>query len=539
MLADRLIEETLFDPGCVEVGRDHTLRWAIGLQEQPAADGAPGIRLSGESVYVITGAAGGIVSAIVADLAAHGGGGTFHLLDRAPAPDPDDVDLRAFVNSRDGLKADLIARARATGQKVTPVTIEKELARIERRAMAAAAIAAVRAAGGRARYHSVDVTDGAAVTDVVREIAAAHSRIDVLVHAAGLQNSRRLPDKPPDEHDAVFDVKSDGWFHLMRAIGDLPVGATVAFSSVAGRFGHLGQTDYTAGNDLLCKLTSNLRRTRPHTRGIALDWSPWAGIGMATRGSIPTQMAAMGIDMLAPSAGIATLRHELTTGGTRGEAVVGGALGVMTAEFDRTGGLDVDRGALPTRGPVAGRVTGMGIWSGLTVEITLDPAASDSEASDPAAHDPAAHDPAALNAAALRPAALHPAALNAAAALRPAAQPPPFGGPVAGTMVLPDATVVDLFVQVARLPVPDRHVGAVTDIDVCEPVRLHSGEPTTLTIRATLMPAEDALVAHCELARSRRHTDRSDPHVTVHATGLVRLDEAPRRRSPSGPTVGR
>ena len=37
----------------------------------------------------------------------------------------------------------------------------------------------------------------------------------------------------------------------------------MAFSSMAGRFGNGGQTDYSAANDLLCKLLSSLRRTRP------------------------------------------------------------------------------------------------------------------------------------------------------------------------------------------------------------------------------------------------------------------------------------
>ena len=32
------------------------------------------------------------------------------------------------------------------------------------------------------------------------------------------------------------------------------------FSSVAGRFGNQGQTDYAAANDLLCKISSSLRR---------------------------------------------------------------------------------------------------------------------------------------------------------------------------------------------------------------------------------------------------------------------------------------
>lgn len=94
-------------------------------------------------------------------------------------------------------------------------------------------------------------------------------------------------------------------------------------------------------------------------------------------------------------------------------------------------------------------------------------------------------------------------------------------------MVLPVATVVDSFVQVSRLPVPDRDVGAVTGVQVREPVRLHSGEPTTLTIRVTLMPAEgaeDALVADCELSSSRRPANRPDPQIAVHVTGRVRLD---------------
>ena len=98
-------------------------------------------------------------------------------------------------------------------------------------------------------------------------------------------------------------MKSDGWFNLLHAIGDMPLGATVAFSSVAGRFGNGGQTDYSAANDLLCKITSSFRTTRPATRGIVIDWTAWGGIGMATRGSIPKMMELAGIDMLAPGSG--------------------------------------------------------------------------------------------------------------------------------------------------------------------------------------------------------------------------------------------
>ena len=67
--ADQLIDETLADPGVVEVGYHDGLRFAITLTEQTAKDGNPGMVLDANTVFVVTGAAGGITTAIVADLA--------------------------------------------------------------------------------------------------------------------------------------------------------------------------------------------------------------------------------------------------------------------------------------------------------------------------------------------------------------------------------------------------------------------------------------------------------------------------------------
>ena len=122
----------------------------------------------------------------------------------------------------------------------------------------------------------------------------------MLLHAGGLEISHFLPEKSTDEFDLVFDVKADGWFHLLRAFGDTPIATAVVFSSIAGRFGNGGQTDYSAANDLLCKSVSSMRSNRPGTRGVAIDWTAWADIGMASRGSIPKMMALAGIDMLPP-----------------------------------------------------------------------------------------------------------------------------------------------------------------------------------------------------------------------------------------------
>ena len=116
-LADVLIDETLRDPGCVEVGHAAGRRWGIGLVERPFPDMAEeaGEVLGPEPVFLVTGAAGSIVSAITADLAA-AWRGTFHLLDLTPQPDPADPDLRRYTEDREGLKTELAARMRERGE---------------------------------------------------------------------------------------------------------------------------------------------------------------------------------------------------------------------------------------------------------------------------------------------------------------------------------------------------------------------------------------------------------------------------------------
>ena len=114
----------------------------------------------------VTGAAGSIVAAITADLAA-ASGGTFHLLDLVPEPDPADPDLARFTSDRDGLKRELAERIRERGERPTPKLVERELSRIERARAALDAIEAIREAGGSAHWHQVDLTDPAQVSGAV------------------------------------------------------------------------------------------------------------------------------------------------------------------------------------------------------------------------------------------------------------------------------------------------------------------------------------------------------------------------------------
>ncbi|MFN8443174.1 MAG: SDR family NAD(P)-dependent oxidoreductase [Caldilineaceae bacterium] len=482
--ADQLIAETLFDPGIVEVGYCDGLRYTVTLEEQPAKDGKPGMTLDKNTVFVVTGAAGGITSAIVTDLAI-ASQGVFYLLDLVQAPARDDEHVRLIRTDREALKRKLIEESKARSEKPTPAMIDKQIMGIERSEAALRSVESVEAAGGVAHYFSLDLRDGIAAGKVIDDIRQRYGKIDVLLHAGGLLIDKILPNKEPQQFDLVFDVKADGFFNLVKAAQGLPIGATVGFSSVAGRFGNNGQSDYSSANDLLCKFASNMRSWRPETRGIAIDWTAWGQIGMASRGSVPQIMEALGIDMLQPEAGVPTIRRELTYGGTRGEILVAGRLGAWMAEKDATGGLDVDKvnaQLAQRKSPLqmVGTVKGCKLYGGIEVETTLDPTV----------------------------------------------QPFLFDHQVdPGVPWLPGVMGVESLAELASVMAPGYSVAALKDLNILGAFKFHRNKPQTLYLSATIKPAADGtLIANCTL-RSLFQPPKPElpPTVKEHFQAVVVL----------------
>ncbi|PID85814.1 MAG: beta-ketoacyl synthase [Chloroflexi bacterium] len=492
--ADLLIAETLSDPGLVEVGYHNDQRFTVTFVEETAVYTNEGIKLDDDTVFLVTGAAGGITSEIITDLAASSGG-VFYLLDLVAEPDRNDPNIALFRRDPDALSQQFVAEIKAAGERATPVAVQKKLAVVERDEAALRAIEAVEAAGGTAHYFSVNLLDGSAVTAVVDHIRANYGKIDILIHAGGIEISKVLPDKPAAQFDLVFDIKADGFFSLLSAAQNMPIGAAVVFSSVAGRFGNNGQTDYSAANDLLCKLTSSLKRWRPHTKGVAIDWTAWGEIGMASRGSLPKIMEYAGIDMLHPKAGVPTVRRELVASAFRGEVVVGGALGVMVKEFDETGGLDVEKADAfllqrkkeikGSKGfPLVGKIAGATLYGGLAVETLLDPKVQ------PFLSDHA---------------------------------------PDEGVPWLPGVMATEAMAEVAAVLFPNYHVSAVTNEEMLGAFKFFRNQPRTLYLNAQFIPAGDGFAAHTILRSITPPAREGQPirEAQHFAANVVIAKEAP------------
>jgi hypothetical protein len=256
----------------------------------------------------------------------------------------------------------------------------------------------------------------------------------------------------------------------------------VVFSSIAGRFGNGGQTDYSAANDFLCKSTSGFKNTRSETRGIALDWTAWAEIGMAARGSIPMIMKQAGIDMLSPSIGIPFIRKELTYSNSGAEIVVAQSLGMMMKEFDETGGLDTEKintQVKDMKNLMVEQVDGMGLYSGLTTRANFDPKE----------------------------------------------QGFLFDHEINGIPVLPGVMGVESMVTAAKVLFPKWHVKAVDNVEFYAPFKFYRSEPRDVFVEVHYVTDNKEVIAYCSLIGKRRLLGQDTEEVKVHFKSKVRLTE--------------
>ncbi len=315
---------------------------------------------------------------VISDLA-KAAQGTFYLLGRTQLVDKNDPDLVKLRTDRNAFRMELQDRLSENGVKASLRLVEQKLAAIERGAVTLETMKMVEQSGGKAAYIQCDITDPDAVLGVIESISKVENRVDVFIHGAGLEKSRKIESKTVEEFQQVVSAKTDGLVNIFKALEkyDRLPQKVVLFSSVAGRFGNAGQTDYSAANDLLSKYAMWMQKNYPGLQAVSIDWGAWAEVGMASRGSIPMLMERAGIEMLKPDQAAPMVRKVLSRGYS-GEVVVAGSLGLLESDLHDNAGLDVETAdkALRAGTPIHtmfSHLVGFHLNTGICLEATLDP----------------------------------------------------------------------------------------------------------------------------------------------------------------------
>ncbi len=266
-LAQSIVEEIVSGDRCAEVGFTRNGRTAVALKPLPAA--ASKKALNANSVVIITGGAKGLGFKFARGLArAHG------------------------------------CTIALTGRSAMTEELSK-------------AVAQVKAAGAKAvSYHPMNVRDAASVKAAVDAIRTQYGKVDAVIHNAGVLADALVEKKDVAQLDSVLETKVGGALALIDAVKPELL---VLISSWAGRFGNAAQTDYSAANEMMSRV-SGAKRT------VAIDFPPWEESEMAKR--IPSfkkaELKADGVTFLSDDEGVAAFLREVDSG--TGEVLIGRAV---------------------------------------------------------------------------------------------------------------------------------------------------------------------------------------------------------------------
>ena len=130
-----------------------------------------------------------------------------------------------------------------------------------------------------------------------------------------------------------------------------------------------------------------------------------------------------------------------------------------------------------------GKIASMGLYSGLTIETTLDPK------TQPFLHD---HQ-------------------------------------IDGTPVLPGVMGIEAFAEAALCMLPGWHVEAVEEVNFLAPFKFYRNEPRTLTIEASIHSAGRRLGGGLPADRPPHTAESAEPQITTHFTGSRAANETTAR----------
>ena len=157
----------------------------------------------------------------------------------------------------------------------------------------------------------MDITN---VTALQQELAkVAHlGTITGIIHGAGVLADKLIEKKTEQDFEIVYSTKIKGLHSMLECVNENTLEHLVLFSSAAGFYGNLGQSDYSIANEILNKFAYDFKRKHPSSHVASFNWGPWDG-GMVTP-QLKEMFAQRNIEVIPIEVGTQMVVDNLKTG---------------------------------------------------------------------------------------------------------------------------------------------------------------------------------------------------------------------------------
>ena len=284
-----------------------------------------------EDILLATGGAQGITYACIDELTNYVKPKLI-LLGLAPYDDSLHEYLTYTSEMLDDVKQNLTKKLKSEVERVTPVMIRREWKNFLDKLDTLRNIKNLEKKGLSVQYYTGDVTNHEQMLNIFLQIQEKNENpITIIVHGAGIEESKSFLKKNLKMAHKVVDVKVAGFFNVLNNLPIQDIKYFVAFSSIAGRYGNQGQIDYAFANAYLSRLAWNFNQRK--IPFLTIDWTAWADIGMATQGSTLQILSQAGVVPVPSKIGV-SIFSKLVLNNFKGEYLVAGKLGLFEKKLD-------------------------------------------------------------------------------------------------------------------------------------------------------------------------------------------------------------
>jgi NAD(P)-dependent dehydrogenase (short-subunit alcohol dehydrogenase family) len=264
------------------------------------------LQINPSSVFVVSGGAKGITAQCTIKLAQNQPC-KFILLGRSEITTEPEYTRDCLEDS--ALKKRIMENLISQGEKPTPMMVQKIFNDINSSREINKTLAAIEAAGAKAEYISVDVTDTVTLKAKLGAVAQKFGQITGIIHGAGNLADKLIEKKTSEDFEKVYTAKVQGLENLLSCVNIQQLQHLVLFSSVTGFYGNIGQSDYAIANEILNKSAHLIKQSHPQCHVVAINWGGWDS-GMVTP-QLKKAFAERGISIIPLEVGTQMLVNEL------------------------------------------------------------------------------------------------------------------------------------------------------------------------------------------------------------------------------------
>ncbi|MEL7248294.1 MAG: SDR family NAD(P)-dependent oxidoreductase [Bacteroidota bacterium] len=286
-----------------------------------------------DSVFLVSGGAKGVTAACVIEMAK-----TFQCKFILLGRSDNTLELPDFAHQSDEegvLKRLIMEDLKAKGEKPSLPLVKKLYSQISSKKEIDHTLSQISTAGAQAIYVQGDVTKVATVLPAVKQAQQELGKITGVIHGAGRLADKYIQDKSATDFSNVISVKLDGLLTLFGCVDIHHLDHLILFSSVAGFYGNVGQTDYAMANEILSAAAHLFKTNHPNTQVSAVNWGAWDS-GMVSP-ALKKKFAEAGVSLVSTKGGPAMLVNELNTEyAHQAQVIIGGTLpmGISVTDND-------------------------------------------------------------------------------------------------------------------------------------------------------------------------------------------------------------